>query len=82
MSSLSELPPKVPVELAELDRAIQLLGSFSQVGNRLRPKHLLELASLLGCSPNQQQATHWKSQLKEIRREVAAEMKLCPEESD
>lgn len=82
MSSLPDLPPKVPIELAELDRAIQLLGSVGQAGSRLRQKHQRALESLLGCSPDQQQAAHWKKQLKEIRRELAAELKLQPDESE
>jgi hypothetical protein len=82
MSSLPDLPPKVPTELDELLRAIQLLGAVGQAGNRIRPKHQRELETLLGCSPDQQHAAHWKKHLKEIRRDLAAELKLHPDEDD
>jgi len=81
-ASLPDLPPKVPVELPEIDRAIQLLGSVVQAGGRLRQKHLRELETLLGCAPDQQHAAHWKKQLKEIRRELAEELKANPDESE
>jgi hypothetical protein len=60
--------------LAELDRALQLLGAVCQFGS-IKDKHLLELETLLGGKVTQQLASHWKNNLKEIRRELAAELK-------
>jgi len=68
-----ELPPKVPVDLADLLRSVQLLGALCQAGARLHEKHRRDLVRLLGCVPTPQQAALWKTQLKEIRRELAGE---------
>jgi len=76
---LPELPPRVPEELPELDRALQLLGAFCRAG-RIKDKHRTELETLIGCWPSQQLASHWKTHLKEIRRDLAAELKATPEE--
>ena len=75
---LPELPPKVPEELPELDRALQLLGAVCQAG-RIKDKHRIELETLLGCAVTQQLAAHWKKHLKEIRRDLAEELKSDPE---
>jgi hypothetical protein len=64
----------MPVELAELDRALQLLGAVCQAGS-IKKKHRAELEALLGCRVTQQLASRWKTQLKEIRRDMAAEIK-------
>jgi hypothetical protein len=77
---LPDLPPKVPEELAELDRALQLLGAVCQAGT-IKKKHHAELDALLGCKVTQQLASHWKTRLKEIRRDVAAERKKSLEPS-
>ncbi len=79
MPTPPDLPPKVPVTLPDLLRAVQLLGALGQAGTRLGEKHRQELVRLLGCVPSQQEAAHWKTQLKEIRRELARE---GAEESD
>lgn len=68
------MPPRVPVELAELDRALQLLGSVCQFGS-IKDKYRAELETLLGGKVTQQLASHWKNHLKEIRRDMAAELK-------
>ena len=68
-----DLPPKVPETLAELDRAIQLLGQRSK--HALKTKTELELADLIGWSPNQQQAQDWKKALKAFRDEEKALLK-------
>lgn len=78
VESLPELPPKVPEELAELDRALQLLGAVCQAG-KIKDKHRIELETLLGCRVTQQLAAHWKTHLKEIRRDLAEELKSNPE---
>ena len=72
------LPPKVPEELAELDRALQLLGAVCQAG-RIKDKHRRELETLLGGQVSQQLAAHWKKHLKEIRHDLAEELKRDPE---
>jgi hypothetical protein len=77
-SELPELPPRVPEELAELDRALQLLGAVCQAG-KIKEKHRIELETLLGCRVTQQLAAHWKKHLKEIRRDLAEELKNEPE---
>ena len=73
MEPLPDLPPKVPEELAALDRVLQLLGAVCQAGS-IKHKHHAELEALLGCKVTQQLASHWKTHLKEIRRDVAAEL--------
>ena len=78
MESLPDLPPKVPEELAELDRALQLLGAVCQAG-RIKDKHRRELETLLGGPVSQQLAAHWKKHLKEIRHDLAEELKSNPE---
>ena len=75
---LPDLPPRVPEELAELDRALVLLNAQRQAG-KLKDKHRIELESLVGCRVTQQLAKHWGTHLAEIRRDLAAEMKSNPE---
>ena len=75
VESLPDLPPKVPEELEELDRVLQLLGAVCQAG-RIKDKYRRELENLLGCQVTQQLAAHWKTHLKEIRRDLAKELKL------
>jgi metal-sulfur cluster biosynthetic enzyme len=75
VEALPDLPPKVPEELAELDRALQLLGALCQAGGNVKNKHRSELETLLGCPVTQQLASHWKTHLKEIRRDLAEEVK-------
>lgn len=60
MESLPDLPPRVPEELPELDRALQLLGAVCQAG-KIKDKHRIELETLLGCRVTQQLAAHWKT---------------------
>ena len=78
MESLPDLPPRVPEELAELDRVLQLLGAVCQAG-KIKDKPRIELETLLGCRVTQQLAAHWKKHLKEIRRDLAEELKSDPE---
>ena len=75
---LPDLPPRVPEELAELDRALVLLNAQRQAG-KLKDKHRIEPESLVGCRVTQQLAKHWGTHLAEIRRDLAAEMKSNPE---
>lgn len=69
--SLEEFPPRVPEALAELDRAIMLLGSRQT--QDLRPKARTELELLVGAYPSTRQATAWKRLLK-VEREERAEL--------
>jgi len=65
-----DIPPEVPVSLAELDRAIMLLGALSQ-GVALRPSRQYVLRSLLGACPAPgAQAASWKKALKDLRPEL------------
>lgn len=78
MEALPDLPPRVPEELPELDRALQLLGALCQAG-RLKEARRNELEDLLGGRVTQQLAAHWRKHLAEIRRDLAAEIESDPE---
>ena len=75
---LPDLPPRVPEELPELDRALVLLNALRQAG-KLKDKPRIELEALVGCRVTQQLAKHWGTQLAEIRRDLAEELKSDPE---
>jgi len=66
----SPLPPKVPVNLPELDRAITLLGNRTKSELNAKPKR--ELEQLLGTYPSVPQAVQWKTALSKMRKERAA----------
>lgn len=68
---MAALPPKIPTSLASLDRLIALLGNRSRGPLTARPKR--ELEELAGCYPDEATCTRWKTALKEIRKELAAE---------
>lgn len=68
---MASLPPKVPTTLAPLDRLITLLGNRSRGPLTTKPK--AELEELAGVYPDPSTATRWKTALKEIRKELAAE---------
>jgi lipase chaperone LimK len=74
---LPDLPPRVPEELPELDRALILLNALRQAG-KLKEKHRIELEALVGGRVTQQLAKHWGTQLGEIRRDLAEELKSDP----
>ena len=78
MEPLPDLPPRVPEELAELDRVLELLGAVCQAG-RIKESRRIELEALVGCRVTQQLAAHWKKHIKEIRRDLAEELKRDPE---
>ena len=78
MESLPDLPPRVPEELPELDRALVLLNALRQAG-KLKDKPRIELESLVGGRVTQQLAKRWGTQLAEIRRDLAEELKSDPE---
>jgi lipase chaperone LimK len=77
VEALPDLPPRVPEELPELDRALQLLRAICTSG-KLKEKHRIELESLVGSRVTQQLAAHWKTHLAEIRRDLAEELKRDP----
>ena len=76
MESLPDLPPRVPEELPELDRALQLLRAVC--AGKLKDKLRIELEGLVGGPVTQQLAAHWKTHLGEIRRDLAEELKRDP----
>ena len=61
------LPPEVPEQLAQLDRAIMLLGH--QAKAQLKEPQQDELAALLGRCPTPEVAAEWKGHLKRLRKE-------------
>lgn len=66
-------PPRIPSELEELTRFIMLLGSSIQ--GPLGKKARAELVALGGALPaSVEQARHWKAKMRQLRREVAAEV--------
>jgi len=67
-----EWPPRIPPELAELDRAVMLLGSRAK-GMDLSAPRRKELATLIGAYPDAVTAARWKAALRPLRAEVAAE---------
>ena len=67
---LSQLPPQIPCQVPELERAIMLLGSLVRVG--LKEEAQRELAALVGARPNPWQAALWKTHLSRFRRELLA----------
>ncbi len=64
-------PPKIPGEQKAFDRAIMLLGSRAKF--EPTPKIQRELEELLGAYPSLEEAVAWKSSLKAIRKQLAAE---------
>ena len=64
------LPPMVPETLAELDRAVMLLGALAK-GDGLKKSRKDELKALLGAIPKAETAARWKSELKRVRDEYA-----------
>lgn len=68
MKERDKIPPKVPEQLPQLDRAVMLLASLTK-GN-LKPRYRLELVQLVGREPkNAEQAAAWKAALKALRKE-------------
>ena len=57
-SSISELPPRLPQNSAELKRAIILLANRKQVELNKHAQH--ELEKLIGVYPTVKEATIWK----------------------
>jgi hypothetical protein len=68
---MATLPPRVPTELATLDQAITLLGNRTK--NALTDKPKKQLIELIGAYPDAPTAARWKAELRQIRKELAAE---------
>lgn len=66
----SELPPRIPRTLAEVDRATALLGAYIQARGNIKPSRLSDLDRLIGVVPGLDQAGKWKSALKKVRGEL------------
>ena len=62
------LPPRLPQDRQELDRAVILLGcrKHSELNTRAR----LELERLIGIYPTKEEATLWKQILRRACQEV------------
>jgi hypothetical protein len=69
---MKPLPPRVPPELAELERAIMLLGSRAK-GTDLTAPRRKEMVALLDAYPDPTTAARWKQALRELRAEAVAE---------
>lgn len=59
------IPPKIPQELKELERAITLLGNRTKAELRGKPRQ--ELENLVGRYPNVETAMEWKRFLRTTR---------------
>ncbi|RYZ16886.1 MAG: hypothetical protein EOO70_03380 [Myxococcaceae bacterium] len=68
---MATLPPRVPTELAQLDQAITLLGNRTKSALTEKPRK--QLLELLGAYPDPATAVRWKAELRQIRKELAAE---------
>jgi hypothetical protein len=68
---------KIPETLAELDRAIMLLGARVKVELKSGPKG--ELEKLIGACPNSRVAARWKAELTQLRKERIAAGTLSTE---
>ena len=68
---LSIFPPKIPKDLAQLERAILLLGNRSKA--ELTPKPRRELEELIGTYPTLDQAVGWKMTLRRLRKRQVEE---------
>lgn len=64
--------------LLELERVLQLLNAVCQAG-KIKDKHRIELEDWVGGRVTQQLAKRWGTQLAEIRRDLAEELKSDPE---
>ena len=65
---IPDLPPALPSELEQLERAIILLGARSK-GLELTTKPRAELFALIGAYPRPTTASRWKSTLKSVKDE-------------
>lgn len=66
-SRAQQLPPRLPRDVEDINRAICLLGN--RIASELKDKTKGELISLLGIYPSQEQAKYWKQALKRLLKE-------------
>lgn len=64
---LQRIPPRVPTELPDLERAIILLGERCKY--ELKTKARTKLVELLGDYPDIDTAMSWKRALKQLRQD-------------
>ena len=62
------MPPKLPLDDDEFERAIMLLGTLAK-GTTLTNKTADELEEILGVIPSLKVAAFWKTELKKLRKE-------------
>lgn len=74
----SQFPPKLPPDTEDINRAVCLLGN--RIASDLKDKAKIELISLIGVYPSQEQAKYWKQALKRILKEGAEPDLLEPQE--
>ena len=67
MKAHQRIPPKVPEQLPQLQRAVVLLGERCKYP--LGAKLQRELTDLLGRYPDAETAAIWKTALKQLRRD-------------
>jgi hypothetical protein len=67
-SSKISLPPRLPQERHELDRAVILLGCRKQA--ELNRRARLELERLIGVYPTKEEATLWKRILRRACQDI------------
>jgi hypothetical protein len=67
-SDIAPLPPRLPINERELDRAIILLGNRKQVELNTRCRQ--ELEQLIGAYPTKEEAALWKRILRRAYREA------------
>lgn len=69
----TDLPPRIPPELPEMDRLLTLLGNVAN-GVRLSHKRQEEVRALAAGFPTgAEQASAWRRALRELRTEMLAE---------
>lgn len=67
-----DLPPRLPEDIKEVERAMMLCGSRAKGDLRARARRLLE--QLIGKYPSVAEANRWKRSLKAYREELATEL--------
>ena len=65
-----EIPPKIPGNLQDFDRALMLLGNRSQ-GRDLKESRKRELKRLIGLYPSPLRAATYKHHLKKLRKSLS-----------
>lgn len=74
----SQLPPRIPTDAEDISRAVCLLGN--RIASDLKDRTKVELITLLGTYPSQEQAKYWKQALKRLLKEDLEPEALLQEE--